>query len=60
LVSRLEVARGEDSLVLNLSIHPSLDVLDVGGRWEVDRIAVCVDPAVVDAAELVRWEAKTW
>lgn len=37
---------GEDGVVLDLARDPGLDVLDVGGSWKVDGIAVCIDPGV--------------
>lgn len=47
----LERSRWEDVLVDDLAADPGLDVLDVGGGWKVDRVAVRVHPGVRGAIE---------
>lgn len=44
----LEIACGKQGFVLDLAGDPRLDVLDVGWGWEVDGIAVRIDPGVGD------------
>lgn len=41
----------EDAFVLNLASDPSLDVLDVRHGWDVDGVAVDVDPGVDGAVK---------
>lgn len=43
---RGELIVDEDFRILDLAVDPGLDVLDVHGSWEVDRVAFGVDPGV--------------
>ena len=52
-----EVVGGEEFGVLDFAVDPGLDVFDVDGGGEVDRVTVDVDPGVGGsvAGSLARW-----
>ena len=57
-----EVIGWEKRLVLDLAVHPGLDVFDVGRSWEVDWVPFRVDPGVrgpVEASKRV-YPERQW
>jgi hypothetical protein len=55
-----EVVGREEALVLDLAGNPGLDVLDIGRSWEVDWVALGVDPGVGGPImQLVRFDPNS-
>lgn len=50
LISRGKVAGREDAFVLAFARNPCLDVLHVCRSWQIDRVAVGIDPIVQHTA----------
>lgn len=48
LIPRGKVAGGENGLVLALARNPGLNVLHIRGSWQIDRVAVGINPVVED------------